>query len=127
VQILLGIYPFAPFGAIALVRPRLPSWIDVLEIERMRVGEATISLRFERGGDGTTGYRITDQEGSLRVLDAPPPQVAGDASAVERLESILLDHFPGRRGRIIRIALGIEGEHLAARVRQGEPPRATRR
>ena len=68
VQIQLGIYPFAPLHAVAIVRPRLPPWLPELTIERLRVGTATIDLRFRRRSDGTASWRVHRRRGALLVL-----------------------------------------------------------
>jgi glycogen debranching enzyme len=110
-QALIGLYPFAPIGVAALVRPRLPDWLDVLEIERLRVGKATISLRFERRPDGSASHEVTHQDGRLVVLEAHPPQ-ALDGGPLETTAAWLLEHAPGSMARAVRIALGIETERL---------------
>jgi len=52
VQIMLGIYPFAPLRLLALVRPRLPAGIDEVTLHNLRVADARVSLRFRRRPDG---------------------------------------------------------------------------
>lgn len=111
VQTLLGLYPFAPAKMLALVRPRLPAWLDVVILRRVRVGEAVVSIRFERFGDGTTGYELIEREGEIAVVEvAPPDDVEGRGSWRERLARWGLEHAPGRVARAARIALGVEGE-----------------
>jgi glycogen debranching enzyme len=108
VQALLGIYPFAPAGLLALVRPRLPAWLPTLTLRKMRVGDATVSIRFERNPDGSAGHEVIEQDGHLLVMPAPPPD-AEDLGPLEGLASVGLQHAPGRLGRALRIALGLEG------------------
>jgi glycogen debranching enzyme len=108
IQVLLGIYPFAPLDLLALVRPRLPTGIDVLTIRRMRVGEATISLRFERREDGSASHKILEQDGRLLVVEAPPPQDVEGGSALDSIKAWAIEHAPGRQARALRIALGLE-------------------
>jgi glycogen debranching enzyme len=108
IQILLGLYPFAPLNLLALVRPRLPAGVDVVTIRRLRVGQASVSIRFERRDDGTASHRILEQDGRLLVVEAPPPQDVGAASPVEAVKAWAIEHAPGRQARALRIALGLE-------------------
>jgi len=110
VQILLGIYPFAPLNLLALVRPRLPTGVDSVTVRRMRIGEAVISLRFDRREDGSASHKILDQEGRLLVIEAPPPQDVRAPSASDSLKAWAIEHAPGRQARALRIALGLERE-----------------
>jgi hypothetical protein len=71
-QALLGIYPFAP-AKILFLDPHLPEWLPDITVERMRVGQATISLRFYRSESGATRYEIKDQEGILHLVRQPSP------------------------------------------------------
>jgi glycogen debranching enzyme len=107
VQAMLGIYPFAPANLLALVRPRLPDWLPELTLRNLRVGEARISLYFRRDADGGTSHEILDHEGTLRVVNvAPPNDLSGEATRLERLKEWVLEHAPGRSARALRIALG---------------------
>jgi glycogen debranching enzyme len=108
VQALLGLYPFAPAGLLALVRPRLPAWLPALTLRRLRVGDATVSIRFERNADGSAGHEVLEGDGHLLVVPAPPPDAEG-LGPLEGLASFGLAHAPGRLGRALRIALGLEG------------------
>jgi glycogen debranching enzyme len=107
-QVSLGIYPFAPLGVLALVRPRLPESIPALTIANLRVGRARMSIRFERRSDGTAAHEVLERQGRLIVVEAGPPGAADDASWRERLERLALGGLPGRRARAARIALGLE-------------------
>ncbi len=110
VQILLGIYPFAALHLLALVRPRLPPWVNSVTIRRMRIGDAVISLRFDRRDDGSASHTTLDQEGRLLVIEAPPPQDVRATSPTDILKSWAIEHAPGRNARALRIALGLERE-----------------
>jgi hypothetical protein len=73
----------------------------------MRVGDATLSLRFRRRDDGTASHEILHQKGSLLVLGAPPPDLPpGSGTPFERVADFALDHLPGDLARAIRIGLG---------------------
>jgi glycogen debranching enzyme len=108
VQAMLGLYPFAPARTLALVRPRLPRWLDAVTLRRIRVGDATVSLRFERASDGTTRHEVIEREGHLLVVEAPPPDdvETGRESWSDRLARWGLEHAPGRLAKAARIAMG---------------------
>jgi glycogen debranching enzyme len=106
-QSLVGIYPFAPARVLALARPRLPSWVDMIRIDGLRVGDARVSLQFERRADGSASHAVTDRDGTLIVVEAPPPQ-ATELGLVERAMSWGLEHAPGTLSRALRVAMGIE-------------------
>jgi glycogen debranching enzyme len=109
-QVMLGLYPFAPAGVLGLVRPRLPAWLPTVTLRGLRVGQATITLRFERDADGSARHSVIDQVGRLHILEVPPPDaIAGDDGVVPRLLAWAVDHAPGRAARALRIAMGDQG------------------
>jgi glycogen debranching enzyme len=71
-QAMLGMQPFAPLRVL-FVDPFLPEWLPSLTISRMRVRDATISIRFFRKRNGRTDYRILEQDGPLQVIRQPSP------------------------------------------------------
>jgi glycogen debranching enzyme len=106
VQIMLGIYPFAPLRLLAFVRPRLPAGIEEITLNNLAVGDATVSLRFRRRPDGTASHEVLRRRGTLVVAEAPPP----DAEETDLGESVALlaaRHAPGRLARAARLALGM--------------------
>jgi glycogen debranching enzyme len=106
-QVMLGLYPFAPAGVLGLVRPRLPAWLPSVTLRGLRVGDTTVTLRFERDIDGAARHTIVDQAGPLHVLEVPPPDaVAGDDGVIPRLLAWALEHAPGRTATALRIAMG---------------------
>ena len=109
-QVMLGLYPYAGAGLLAVVRPRLPAWLPWVSIEGLRVGEATVAIDFERQADGSTAWQLGRADGSISVVGAPPPQDVdpGNAPVGERLASLVVDRAPGRTARAIRIGLGRE-------------------
>ena len=109
VQIMLGMYPFAPLGVLALVRPRLPAGIEELTVHRLRVGDASVSIRFRREADGHAAHEVIARRGRLLVMEAPPPDAA-PGSPWESLASAVLAHAPGRMARVVRLALGMIDE-----------------
>jgi glycogen debranching enzyme len=90
---MLGITPIAPARTLAIVRPRLPAWVPELLLRNLRVGEATVSLRFRRGVDGLVDHEVVDRVGDLHVFrtdsggDAAELSIEGPAGepAVHRL------------------------------------------
>ena len=69
-QCLLGIVPFAPMHLL-LVDPALPAWLPDVTVRGLRIGEATVTLRFRRDEDGASHHEIVEQRGRLRVLRQP--------------------------------------------------------
>ena len=108
VQILLGLYPFAPLAMIALIRPRLPEWLPTLTVRNVRVGDARISLRFERAADGNAHHTVLERSGRLLVVTAPPPSGATPEGFAESAKRWVIEHAPGPQMRALRIALGVE-------------------
>jgi hypothetical protein len=70
-QAMLGIYPFAPMNVL-LVDPQLPDWLPEITLDGLRVGKATVSLRFYRRDDATH-YEVLDKRGKLHVVRQPSP------------------------------------------------------
>lgn len=67
IQAMLGLYPFAPMRLL-LLDPHLPIWLPELTLHHLRVGNATVSLRFWRDPDGKTHHRVLEKQGKLRVV-----------------------------------------------------------
>ena len=108
-QTLLGIQPYAPAHVLGLARPRLPPWIGQLVLKNLRVGNATVTLRFTRNEDGSASHKVLERSGSLHIVEIPPPNgPAEERDAWEELKLALLERAPGSRSRQIRIALGLE-------------------
>lgn len=82
--------------------------VDSVTIRRMRVGDAVISLRFERRDDRGASHEILDQTRRLLVIEAPPAQDVGPAGPIDAAKSWAIEHAPGRQARALRIALGLE-------------------
>ncbi|MGH7449630.1 MAG: MGH1-like glycoside hydrolase domain-containing protein, partial [Longimicrobiales bacterium] len=71
VQTLLGLQPVAALRLLA-VAPALPRWLPEITVKHLRVGDATVTLRFWRGPDGASRHEIVEQEGTLRIVRQPP-------------------------------------------------------
>ena len=70
-QAILGLRPIAPAGVL-LVYPELPDWLPDLTLENLRIGNSRLTIRFHREPDGSTGYRVVERSGRVRVLLQPP-------------------------------------------------------
>jgi glycogen debranching enzyme len=71
-QAVVGLYPYAPLKVLFL-DPWLPDWLPEVTVENLRVGDARITLRFQRTSEGRTEYKIEELEGELHVLRQPSP------------------------------------------------------
>ena len=73
---LLGLYPQGFDQTLRIVRPVLPEPIDHLELRGIKVGAATVDLRFARNSGGDIVPEVLRVEGALRVQfgapDTPP-------------------------------------------------------
>ncbi|MFN8512920.1 MAG: glycogen debranching N-terminal domain-containing protein [Thermomicrobiales bacterium] len=65
-QAILGLAPDAFAGRLDVVRPRLPAWLDRVDLRGVRVGAGTVDLRYERSG-ATTLTAVVRKEGPLDV------------------------------------------------------------
>ena len=70
VQSLLGLVPFAPLRLL-MVDPELPAWLPEITLRGLRVGDATVALRFWREVGGRSRYEVLEQTGELKVLRQP--------------------------------------------------------
>jgi glycogen debranching enzyme len=68
-QAMLGISASAPTGALTIERPSLPDWLGHIRLERLCVGQATVTLDFQRGGQATS-FTLVEQSGELNVTMA---------------------------------------------------------
>lgn len=69
-QCLLGVVPYAPLRLL-IVDPILPPWLPELVIRHLRVGEASVDLRFWRDADGESHYEVLEKRGRLRIIRQP--------------------------------------------------------
>jgi glycogen debranching enzyme len=68
-QAMLGISADAPAGALQIQRPTLPDWLGRIRLSGLRVGDATVTLAFDREGP-VTGFALLEQRGKLSVTMA---------------------------------------------------------
>ena len=73
---MLGATPIAP-QRLLMVDPNLPEWLSEVTLRQLRVGDATVTLRFYRDGAGHSHHEVVEQAGSLRVLRLPPAESSG--------------------------------------------------
>ncbi len=63
----LGLFADAPNHELRVERPRLPSWLDDLTLENVRVGDARATVRFMRGPTSAYAEVLAVEGGDLRV------------------------------------------------------------
>ena len=68
-QAMLGISPDAPARALRIERPTLPDWLGQIRLHGLRVGNATVTLAFERDG-AVTAFALLGQAGKVNVTMA---------------------------------------------------------
>jgi len=69
-QAILGLAPNAPEGELLIVRPRLPYWLDSVQVRNLRVGQGSADLLFSRRGVRTR-LEVLTVRGRLRVSVVP--------------------------------------------------------
>ena len=94
IQALVGIYPYAPLNVL-FVDPHLPEWLPEITLDRMRVGNATVKVRFWRKDDGTSDYLVEDLRGDLHVIRQPSPWSL-TAGFGERVKDAVMSLLPGK-------------------------------
>jgi glycogen debranching enzyme len=72
IQAMLGVSADAPARALRIERPALPDWLERIRLERLRVGDASVTLDFKRDGR-VTGFALLEQDGDLDVTMAAAP------------------------------------------------------
>lgn len=85
-QTIAGLQPLAPLSTLA-VDPVLPEWLPDITLHRIRVGRASVTLRFHRQRDGTTETQILNKEGTLHIVHQPSPNSLR-AGAWDRLKAL---------------------------------------
>jgi glycogen debranching enzyme len=84
-QSMLGIVPLAPVNTL-VIDPVLPTWLPEVTLSGLRVGGATVSLRFWRDGDRSR-WDVVHKRGTLHVVRQPPPEAK--AGAADRLLALM--------------------------------------
>jgi hypothetical protein len=57
-----------------MVDPLLPDWLAELLLVDLRVGSASVTLRFSRDSDGRSHFDILHKRGTLHIVRQPPPE-----------------------------------------------------
>jgi glycogen debranching enzyme/short-subunit dehydrogenase len=70
-QTLLGLRAAAPLALLA-VDPVLPRWLPGVTVRNLRVGEASVTLRFWRDRAGDSHYEVLRKQGTLHIVRQPP-------------------------------------------------------
>ncbi|HEU4868051.1 MAG TPA: glycogen debranching N-terminal domain-containing protein [Actinomycetota bacterium] len=65
-QTFLGISAQAPAGALTVNQPKLPPWLNRVDVDNLTVGGSKVSMEFTRHGD-QTAFALTKREGNIRV------------------------------------------------------------
>lgn len=91
-QAMLGLYPYAPLGALVL-DPNLPDWLPEITLRQLRIGKAIATIRFFRKPDRTSSYEVLEKQGPLHIIRQPSPWSL-TASSGERLKDAILSLLP---------------------------------
>ncbi len=93
IRALLGVYAYAPMKVL-FIDPHLPEWLPEITIERMRVGQAIVTLKFFRTANGRTDYKVVELKGALHIIRQPSPWsvTTGGAQRVRDAISSMLPH-----------------------------------
>jgi glycogen debranching enzyme len=73
VATLLGFEPSGFDRRLRVVRPRLPPFVDRVQIEHLRVGSAEVDLLFDRATSGELTVQVERLDGDLEVQVEPGP------------------------------------------------------
>ena len=73
VQTILGLLPIAAANTL-LIDPALPAWMPDVIMRGLRVGDATVSLRFWRDERGASKWDVLHRQGTLHVVRQPAPE-----------------------------------------------------
>lgn len=87
VQTLAGMLPLARYNVL-IVDPSLPDWLPTIVLHDLRVGEASVTLRFWRDADGASHFEVMRKRGNLRIVRQPPPESLS-AGVLERLGDLV--------------------------------------
>jgi glycogen debranching enzyme len=93
VHSVLGLQPVAPLDLL-VVDPVLPSWLPEVVLRGLRLGGATVSLRFWRADSGESHVEVLHRRGTFHLLRQPPPEslTAGVRDRFSALADRVLHH-----------------------------------
>lgn len=72
-QSLLGLQPVAMLHTL-FVDPALPPWLPEVTVRRLRLGDATATLRFWRDDSGDSHADVVEKRGKFHLVRQPPPE-----------------------------------------------------
>lgn len=67
-SLILGLVPDARKSCLYIVNPKLPAWLQFVELSHLRVGTSVLDLKFV-GGGGKTTVEVSGNSGSLQVVE----------------------------------------------------------
>jgi glycogen debranching enzyme len=70
VEVVLGLVPEAFDQRLRIIRPMLPDFVDRVEVQGLRVGDAQVHLKFERVSDDVA-VKVLHVDGPLDVIIEP--------------------------------------------------------
>lgn len=70
IHVLLGLRPLSQLHTL-FVKPSLPEWLPWIEVRNLRIGHATLSVRFWRDHRGRTRWKVLQQKGRILVVEQP--------------------------------------------------------
>ncbi|HET8624282.1 MAG TPA: hypothetical protein VFM14_12010, partial [Gemmatimonadales bacterium] len=73
IHTLLGLQPVAALDLL-VIDPVLPEWLPEVTLDRLRVGGATVTLRFYRDRSGESHAEVVRRRGTLHIVKQPPPE-----------------------------------------------------
>jgi glycogen debranching enzyme len=74
----LGLIPEAFERRLRVARPQLPDFVHWIEAHDLKVGEASVDMRFERTADGTIAFSVMKVDGKLDVIG---PEDSGELAS----------------------------------------------
>ncbi len=93
-QAMLGLYPYAP-SKLLFVDPHLPAWLPDLVVRDLQIGDAVLTLRFERSANGTTSYRVLKRTGEVHIIRQASPWSLTETFG-RRARDLVASVLPGR-------------------------------
>ena len=87
VQTILGLLPLAAAETL-LLDPALPVWVPELILRDLRVGGASVTLRFWRDDSGASTWEVLHKRGTLHIVRQPPLESVS-ATWTDRASAVL--------------------------------------
>jgi hypothetical protein len=71
-----------------VVDPVLPEWLPEITVKDLRVGGATLTIRFYRQPDGKSHHHVLKKRGTLHLIRQPPPESLS-AGVADRFRALI--------------------------------------